>query len=133
VHPDLLAKIRNFCAEKGIPADTFEDIAGGMNHAEIGARVAEKWFFPDTLVAAIRFHHEPGLAGPEHKDVVNTVYLANMLCEFENGAVTYEQIDQAALKDYGLASEKQFRKVVETLSEGFRLETSRANRDAAKR
>ncbi len=133
VHPDLLAKIRNFCSDKGIASNTFENIAGGMNHAEIGARVAEKWFFPETLVAAIRFHHEPSLAGPEHKDVVDTVYLANMLCEFEKGVVTYDQIDQTVLRSYGFTSEKAFKKVAESMMEGFRLETTRAARDAAKR
>ncbi len=128
VHPDLLAKIRGFCADKGIEAATFEDIAGGMNHAEIGARVAEKWNFPETLVAAIRYHHEPTSVPTPFKDVVNTVYLANMLCDVEAGNVGFDQIEAAVLKDYGLTSEKQLRKVAETMSEGFRLETSRAAR-----
>ena len=133
VHPDLLAKIRNFCAEKGIPASTFEDIAGGMNHAEIGAKVAEKWFFPETLVAAIRHHHEPSLASAEHRDVVNTVYLANVLCEFETGVIGFEGIDKQVLQDYGLSNEKQFRKIAETMTEGFRLETSRLQREGTRR
>jgi HD-like signal output (HDOD) protein len=133
VHPDLLNKIREFCADKGIPASTFEDIAGGMNHAEIGAKVAEKWFFPETLVAAIRFHHEPSLAPVQVHDVVNTVYLANILCEFETQSVTFDEIDAQVLQDYGLADEKQFRKVAETMTEGFKLETSRIAREASKR
>lgn len=133
VHPDLLAKIRGFCADKGIEAATFEDIAGGMNHAEIGARVAEKWNFPETLVAAIRYHHEPTSVPPPFKDVVNTVYLANMLCDVEAGNVGFDQIEAAVLQDYGLTSEKQLRKVAETMSEGFRLETSRAAREGSSR
>jgi putative nucleotidyltransferase with HDIG domain len=133
VHPDLLQKIKAFCEEKNISAATFEDIAGGMNHAEIGARVAEKWFFPPTLVAAIRFHHEPSLCTSDFKDVVNTVYLANMFCEFEKGSVSFDQLDSGALADYGFSSEKQFKKIAESMAEGFKLETTRANRDAAKR
>ncbi len=31
----------------------------GFDHAEIGAKVAEKWNFPEELVRAIRYHHEP--------------------------------------------------------------------------
>jgi putative nucleotidyltransferase with HDIG domain len=31
----------------------------GFDHAEIGGRLAELWKFPDSIVAAIRFHHEP--------------------------------------------------------------------------
>jgi len=31
----------------------------GMHHAEIGARLAEKWNFPESLVDTIRNHHTP--------------------------------------------------------------------------
>lgn len=31
----------------------------GVNHAELGARVAERWNFSPELVELIRFHHEP--------------------------------------------------------------------------
>lgn len=31
----------------------------GLDHAEVGARLAERWSFPALLVDAIRFHHDP--------------------------------------------------------------------------
>jgi HD-like signal output (HDOD) protein len=31
----------------------------GLDHAEAGARLAERWSFPAVLVDTIRFHHEP--------------------------------------------------------------------------
>ncbi len=31
----------------------------GLDHAEVGARLCERWGFPDVLVDAVRFHHEP--------------------------------------------------------------------------
>ena len=31
----------------------------GLNHAEIGARLAEKWNFPEELIDTIRHHHTP--------------------------------------------------------------------------
>jgi len=133
VHPDLLDKIRGFCKDKGIPSDTFEDIAGGMNHAEIGARIAEKWNFPEPLVAAIRFHHEPELMTADYKDVVSTVYLGNVFCEYEIGNMGFEQIESNVLVDYGFGSEKSFKAVVDKMSEGFKLETTRSMRDAVKK
>jgi putative nucleotidyltransferase with HDIG domain len=134
VHPELLERIRAFCGEKEIPADTFEGIAGGMNHAEIGARISEKWNFPESLVAAIRYHHEPGLESGEYRDVVHVVYLANVFCEYEGGNMSYEQIEPAVLQDYGFTNEKHFKTVVEKMSEGFRLESGRSAREpAAKR
>jgi len=131
VHPALLDKIRGFCIEKGIPASTFEDLAGGMSHAEIGARIAEKWNFPDALVSAIRYHHEPSLVPAQHKDVVHTVYLANVFCEYEQGAVAWEQIESQVLGDFGFTTEKQFKSIVDQMSDGFRAEANRLARENA--
>jgi putative nucleotidyltransferase with HDIG domain len=130
VHPALLERIRSFCHEKDIPAETFEGIAGGMNHAEIGARISEKWNFPESLVAAIRYHHEPSLESGEYRDVVHVVYLANVFCEYEEGNISYEQIEPSVLQDYGFTNEKHFRTVVEKMSEGFRMESGRSAREA---
>jgi putative nucleotidyltransferase with HDIG domain len=131
VHPELLERIKSFCREKDIPADTFEGIAGGMNHAEIGARISEKWNFPDSLVAAIRYHHEPSLESGEFRDVVHVVYLANVFCEYESGNISYEQIEPSVLHDYGFTNEKHFKAVVEKMSEGFRVESGRSSREPA--
>ncbi len=132
IHPELLDHIKAFCSSKGIDERTFEDLAGGMNHAEIGARVAEKWNFPEGLVAAIRYHHEPALMTTDHKDVAFTVYLANVFCEYEIAGMTYDQIDGLVLQDFGFLSEKQFAKTVEQFGEGFRLETIKQRESAGK-
>jgi len=129
VHPDLLDKIRAFVKAKGLPSDTFEDMAGGMNHAEIGARIAEKWNFPDSLIAAIRYHHEPTLETGQFRDVVYVVYLANILCEYEAGNVGYDQVEASVLADYGFTSEKALKKISDSLAEGFRMEAGRTPRE----
>jgi len=126
VHPSLLGKIHEFCADKGIPAATFEDLSAGMNHAEIGALIAEKWNFPESLVNAIRLHHEPGLASEEYRDVVETVYLANMFCEFEAGNVSFDQIDTKTLAIFGISSEKQVESLLQKFSQGFKSESMRS-------
>ncbi|HSV55495.1 MAG TPA: HDOD domain-containing protein [Magnetospirillaceae bacterium] len=123
VHPELLERLRTFCGDKGIPVKTFEDIAGGMNHAEIGARIAEKWNFPDPLVAAIRFHHDPAHVTTDFKDVVFAVYLANAFTAIETGGITWDQLDPLVIRDYGFQGEAQFRKLVEQFGEGFIKET----------
>ena len=124
VHPDLLKKIKEFCVEKNLPASLFEDLSAGMNHAEIGALIAEKWNFPDNLVTAIRLHHTPEEAPPELKDLVDTVYLANMFCEYEAGNVTFEQFEEGALKNYGISSKKQIDALLARFSIGFNRENT---------
>lgn len=125
VHPELLGKIQSFCTEKGIPAQTFEDLSAGMNHAEIGALIAEKWNFPETLVHAIRLHHDPGLASDEFKDIVTIVYLANMLVEYSAGNVSYDQFDEKILQLFGIANQGQVQMLADKLSKGFKQESFR--------
>jgi putative nucleotidyltransferase with HDIG domain len=125
VHPELLGKIKTFCTEKGMPASTFEDLAAGMNHSEIGALVAEKWNFPEGLVAAIRYHHDPSLAPEGQKDLVNTVYLANMFCTYESNDVVFDQFDQTVLDNFGINSKKQIDALLEHFAAGFEKESQR--------
>jgi putative nucleotidyltransferase with HDIG domain len=125
VHPDLLNKIKDFCSEKNLPASTFEDLAAGMSHAEIGALIAEKWNFPENLVLAIRFHHDPDSAPKEQKDLVETVYLANMFCEYENGNITFDQFEAVVLENFGINSKKQIDGLLERFALGFKKETQR--------
>jgi putative nucleotidyltransferase with HDIG domain len=122
VHPDLMLKIKAFCLEKGMPGSTFEDLSSGMNHAEIGGMVAEKWNFPEQLIASIRYHHDPLSAGKEDKELVYTVYLANMLCEYELGNINYDQLEPAVLDDFGITSRKQIDNLMERFSSGFTKE-----------
>ena len=119
VHPDMLEKIKIFCTDKNLPASTFENLSAGMNHAELGALIAEKWNFPDRLVAAIRFHHDPEAAPVECKDMVDAVYLANMFCEYENGTVSFDQLEQGPVKNFGLNSKKQIDTLLGKLASGF--------------
>ena len=123
VHPELLNKIKGFCSDRGLPASTFEDLSAGMNHAEIGALIADKWNFPKDLVSAIRFHHDPASAPKEQKDLVDTVYLANMFCELETGGVTFDQLEPTVLENFGINSKKQIDALLAKFSTGFARET----------
>ena len=122
VHPDLLEKIRNFCTEKGLPMATFEDLSAGLNHAEIGALIAEKWNFPEGLINAIRFHHDPASTPEEDRDMVETVYLANMFCEYENGGVTFDQFEPGPLDNFGINSKKHIDTLLARFAIGFKKE-----------
>ena len=49
------------------------------NHAEVGYMLANKWNFPDTLQAAIRFHHNPGAAPEKHKLICAMVHFGDIM------------------------------------------------------
>ncbi len=52
----------------------------GTDHAEIGARILQNWSFPDNVVSAVRWHHEPDSA-PEVNVMTDVVHAANVLCQ----------------------------------------------------
>jgi putative nucleotidyltransferase with HDIG domain len=119
VHPDLLNKIKGFCSDKNLPSSTFENLSAGMNHAELGALIAEKWNFPERLVSAIRYHHDPEAAPEDCKALVDTVYLANMFCEYESRNIGFDQIEPGALKTFGLRNHRQVESLLERLNLGY--------------
>lgn len=53
----------------------------GVQHAEVGGRLLQRWGFSDQLVAAVWHHHQPKDAGP-HEAITAQVYLGNMVAYF---------------------------------------------------
>ena len=98
LHPELLKKIKKFCIEKDIPMGLIEDFSVGLNHPDVGGNIAKKWNFPEQLVEAIRWHHLPNEGNKEYLDVIYIVYLANFLENYDNKAISYEQLDQKVIR-----------------------------------
>ena len=119
LHPDLLDRITRVCKEKGIPARMLENFSVGLNHAEVGALIAKKWNFPEQLVTAIRFHHEPLQAPTPSRDIVYCVYLANVICDIEREKTGFDQIHVPVLRDFGIETEDQLNKIQEKLAKLF--------------
>lgn len=51
----------------------------GIDHAELGAMVAERWNFSPDMVDIIRNHHDPGNAPPNDLSIP-IIYLADSIC-----------------------------------------------------
>jgi putative nucleotidyltransferase with HDIG domain len=123
VKPDSAEKMDLFRENKNMTAAAFEDVMAGINHAEVGALIAEKWNFPDNLVAAIRYHHSPSRAPEKYRTLVDSVYLANMLCAMERGEAAFEQIDGSVLARFNIGHPSQIKKIINVFSKGFNEET----------
>ncbi len=122
LHPNVLDRIKRFCMEKGIQAQLLEDMSVGLNHAAAGAKIAEKWNFPDQLVYAIRAHHEPAISPEEYRSIVYPVYLANFICDFEKEKVVFDQIDQDVRNYFQIVSEQQLLSLMDRLKRQFESE-----------
>lgn len=80
----------------------------GMNHAEAGARLGEKWNFDAELVNAIRHHHDPAKGDPSA--LLFLVHLSDVLCltsGIGGGAdgLRYN-VDHELLKGHGIGSKE---------------------------
>lgn len=51
----------------------------GFTHAEVGARIAEKWNFPPSLVEAIAYHHQPDSARV-NPQLTAIIHIADAIC-----------------------------------------------------
>lgn len=54
----------------------------GAQHAEIGGRMLTRWKFPENIVDAVTFHHDPMAAPAANQRLAAQVYLANMIAYF---------------------------------------------------
>jgi putative nucleotidyltransferase with HDIG domain len=63
---------------KGIPFEIAEYMVIGTDHAEIGARILEKWDFPKDLVNAVSWHHDPETC-EHHCTLSDIVHIANTI------------------------------------------------------
>ncbi len=117
----LTEKIAQILQDRKGPASStvIEEIAIGISHSSIGGMVAEKWSFPDYLAAAIRFHHAPQNAEAKFKNLVYTVYLANMICGIESRKYSYPYIDDLVLEFFHLEDSEDFNKYREQLKQQY--------------
>ena len=81
----------------------------GLDHAEIGARLAERWNFPAMLVDSIRHHHAPSAATQDPRMTCAThlgeVTTRAFLCGTSIAADPYG-VDANALATLGLEGEE---------------------------
>lgn len=116
-HPQFLARVKELCATKGIQPDVFEKILCGVNHGEVGAKIAEKWNFPPVLTEVIRYHHSPESAPEPYRNVALCVYLADLSVHYVDGNIDFYQIDRNILALFKITSEEQFKMIVDIITQ----------------
>lgn len=115
-----MKKIAEIVHNRNIVTSTvMEEISIGISHSEIGALVSEKWNFPDYLTQAIRYHHAPQNIQTEYKDIVDTVYLANLLCGVEKRKYQYYYTNEHVLERFKINSEDELKEFHQEIKNKF--------------
>jgi len=78
--PDEYAKIQVTARESGLPWFRVEREVIGADHAEVGARLAERWKLAPNIVNAIAGHHDLTRSGAEDPISAATLAVADYLC-----------------------------------------------------
>ena len=99
--PALFHKVLMNAIHQKITFYESEKILLGLTHPEIGQAVAKKWCFSSFLVDAIKFHHDPSLAGDSWQ-ATSIIHFSNYLCKIkkigDNGDQTPPLIDPVVQK-----------------------------------
>ena len=117
--PEYLENVKKICKDKITSLDLFEKIISGVNHGEIGAKIAEKWNFPESIINVIRFHHSPGNAPEATKTLTTIIYIADLMVHYHNSDIQYSQIDKNILKKFNITCENQFQQIADKLKNVF--------------
>lgn len=78
---DVYTDLVDRTVKQHIPLMGSEKLLLGAQHAEIGARLLERWNFPEVLVLSVRHHHSPSEAAP-HERIAACVYLGNIISNY---------------------------------------------------
>ncbi len=112
----LMQKIAAITSDRKIINSTvLEEVSIGIGHSALGGLIARRWNFPDYLIEAIQHHHSPLDASEEFRDIVFTVYLANMLVGIEERKYEHPFIEELVLERFDLAAEGRLQSYHEKL------------------
>jgi putative nucleotidyltransferase with HDIG domain len=112
-------KIENLKEKENNNSVLLEEFTIGASHADIGAQLLSKWDFPEELIAAVEFHHKPFLAPEPYRELVELVYLANMMINIMDHKASFYIIHQPILKYYKLDDEKVFHNYLDRLNKTY--------------
>ena len=117
--PALKEKILRVKDLRHIPDEVFSVLLSDASHPEIGAALAEKWNFPQMIVASIRWHHEPAHAPEAFQEIVTLVSFADMMVHFQRQDIAFYQIPADFLQKFAIPSEDAFQSLCAALDAEF--------------
>lgn len=89
--------------EQGVSFLELERLITGLDHAQLGGRIAEHWNLPEVLYEAIAFHHEPVRAAVEPR-VVHWVHVADAAALMLGIGLGYDGLSYAVNEESLLAA-----------------------------
>jgi len=89
--PQLFARTVQLVVVDEMTYDAAEVQVFGVSHAQVGARLAQRWKFPESLVEAIQAHH-PARPVTRIDSLASVVASANLACNREGLACGFDWV-----------------------------------------
>lgn len=116
---EITEKIQSLKTREKTNSVIMEEYSIGISHAEVAGLLLEKWSFPEELVSVCRYHHKPFLAPEEHKEIVELIYLANMMVDVLDLKASFTTIYPEALQILKVDREDQFMEIVNKFNTAY--------------
>lgn len=114
--PEYLSILAAANGERELAFTAIEDMAIGINHAQVGAELADNWLLPEETGLAIRHHHDGSVFDeiaveiPERsRHLVAIAQLAEYLVQQQSGrnlTSEWEKLGPACLSCLGIAADQ---------------------------
>lgn len=119
------SSILRLVEEQSVPFQEAELRVLGFDHAEVGAKVIERWALPAELVAAVGYHHRPGEA--EHgRELAALAHLGDLVSMMLGQGLGVDglayRLDEVALDILGLNQDQIVSAVSETAGDMAKVE-----------
>lgn len=99
----------DLCEKHSLPLFLAEQKTIGVDHASVGAWLAQKWSMDEMQRNVIAYHHDPLLGPPEHTEAIYICHAANYLCNQQKFGSAGDQVapffDQRVFDALGLTIE----------------------------
>jgi putative nucleotidyltransferase with HDIG domain len=113
--PQAFEKVALHCQQANCLFKEAEQLVLGVNHADIGYHLANKWNLPQDLSAVIHYHHRPEEA-EDYQTITSIIHLADILarglCIGSGGDNTIPEVDDFAWSHLALGEDK-IRKILD--------------------
>jgi putative nucleotidyltransferase with HDIG domain len=97
-YTELLAGVKTGKSLQELEQDAF-----GADHAEIGAYLLGLWSLPDSVVEAVRWHHEPSKSPEQSPPLAGCLHLANFLAsDSSTKSISSSPLNEEYLIERGL-------------------------------
>ncbi|MBA4395568.1 MAG: hypothetical protein C0407_18605 [Desulfobacca sp.] len=117
--PDQYEQVLRRAEQEQIPLWQVEEETFGAHHGSVGAYLLGIWGFPNPMIEALAFHHQPNSIQQKGFTIITAVHAANSLEKEGKPAKAHETrpfVDQGYLTTLGLGDHlKEWRRLGEEL------------------